>query len=301
MSFLAPLALSLVAGLVAAGATQPGPPSPISTVADSVVRIETIDSTGTGFIVGERRILTANHVVEGSARVSVVIDGERLPAAVVKRDQQLDVAELSVDDGAGVPALGLSATIPDLLTEVYAFGNPLGSSSVTRGIVSSFQGDLIQTDAAVNPGNSGGPLVNAEGVVVGLVVSKERDTEGISFALSSKAILGFLGDESASGGTTTLTSPSSGAAGSPPRVPRTVTDNPERTERRLANRAGSTQWPVLVAVAIAGIGLGWASALVVAHRRSATSATRSMSSRVVSAGPRLIVTEELLERKDEHE
>ena len=65
---------------------------------------ETIDSTGTGFVVGERRILTANHVVEGSARVSVVIDGERLPAAVVKRDQQLDVAELSVDGGEPVDA-----------------------------------------------------------------------------------------------------------------------------------------------------------------------------------------------------
>jgi len=103
-------------------------------------------------------------------------------------------------------------------TEVFAVGAPLGTLTVTRGIISGHRDSgglqLIQTDAAVNPGNSGGPLVDDTGHVVGLVVSKVLSAEGIGLAVQSSDLRRFL-DGATVGAATPLGShprPASGLA-----------------------------------------------------------------------------------------
>jgi serine protease Do len=146
-------------------------------------------ATGSGFIVStDGYILSNHHVVEGATRVRVrLLDGRRFDATVVGSDASTDVAVLKIDATGLTPsALGVSDNVR-VGEWVLAIGNPLGSEltfSVTQGIVSA-KGrgisanpnrrrdaditDFIQTDAAINQGNSGGPLLNVRGEVIGIV------------------------------------------------------------------------------------------------------------------------------------
>jgi S1-C subfamily serine protease len=141
-------------------------------------------ATGTGFVLDrEGFILTNAHVVENARRVRVRIDeGTLVDAEVVGSDLSTDLAVLRVDprgaDLRPVP-LGVSRDV-EVGDPVLALGNPFGlEDTVTSGIVSALQRQLrapdgftidgvIQTDAAVNPGNSGGPLMDARGRVIGV-------------------------------------------------------------------------------------------------------------------------------------
>ncbi len=181
----------------------------------SVVRIETNSGVGTGFVVGEDgHILTNFHVVEGSAgRVASTIrvtmsDGAVLPATVVGTDSRTDLAVLKIDR-TGLKALKF-ADLDNVLIgqDVVAIGYALDlqqgegpSHSVTRGIVSQknrvinegAQAQIygaVQTDAAINHGNSGGPLLNLFGEVVGINTALAPDgsggtASGIGFAVGS--------------------------------------------------------------------------------------------------------------------
>ncbi|HET9064337.1 MAG TPA: trypsin-like peptidase domain-containing protein [Gemmatimonadales bacterium] len=143
-------------------------------------------ATGSGFIVSsDGYILTNNHVIEGATEVKVrLLDGRVLPAAVVGSDKTTDVGVLKITADHLTPAaLGSSAAVR-VGEWVLAIGNPLGDNltfSVTQGIVSAkgrglgpLTGsdrdiqDFIQTDAAINRGNSGGPLINVRGQVIGI-------------------------------------------------------------------------------------------------------------------------------------
>ncbi len=141
-------------------------------------------STGTGFLIDdEGHIVTNAHVVEGAAQVGLRIADDRvLPAELVGLDLSTDLAVLRVDPGeldAEPLPLGDSAAV-EVGDPAVAMGNPFGlDDTITSGIVSAKQRrisgpdgftieDVIQTDAAVNPGNSGGPLVNLEGEVIGV-------------------------------------------------------------------------------------------------------------------------------------
>lgn len=141
----------------------------------SVVRIQTASGAGSGVIILPGKILTNSHVVDGVA-VAQAIDehGVRLEARVIWRARQLDLAVLYVQDTRWPPI-----TIGDLRNvregdEVIALGHPLGLSfTVTRGIISAksreYNGQVyVQTDAAISPGNSGGPLLDAKGRVIGI-------------------------------------------------------------------------------------------------------------------------------------
>jgi S1-C subfamily serine protease len=165
-------------------------------------------SLGSGVIIDERGyIVTNEHVVADAVRITVTLyDGEEREATLVGDDWPFtDLAVLKIDQGGFVPlALGDSdALVPG--QRVIAVGNPLRDfrSSVTVGVVSGverrwqqdgiFMEDLIQTDAAVNPGNSGGALINVLGQMVGMPTSvvrldNGREVEGIAFAISSKTI-----------------------------------------------------------------------------------------------------------------
>lgn len=157
------------------------------------VRTGDVGETGSGVVIdGNGYILTNNHVVstaatDPSATLTVIFDDgqqSRVPATIVGRDPLTDLAVIKVDvDDATVAQIGDSAALA-VGDPVIAIGSPLGlAGTVTTGIVSAkdrpvrLQGggsdtdaviDAIQTDAAVNPGNSGGPLVDAAGAVVGI-------------------------------------------------------------------------------------------------------------------------------------
>ena len=210
---VAVLATRLVSTPPAAGAGAPAAsPSPTTSatltvpaiyqrIAPSVVTVRTAKGLGTGVIVSDSgTILTADHVIAGAKAVTVTFaDGTVAKAAVASASAKMDVALL-------VPAQLPQVVVPanlgagaDVGAAVVAIGNPLGlTDSVTAGVVSGLdrtadtdtgqRTGLIQFDAAVNPGSSGGPLVDSRGLVVGIVVAlAEPDGQdafaGIGFAV----------------------------------------------------------------------------------------------------------------------
>ena len=177
-------------------------------VRPSVVVIRTNDDLGSGVIVADDgTIVTANHVIAGATRIMVTyFDGATTSAAVVAADPKLDVAVLrpaSLPEVVVPAALGGGA---DVGAPVVAVGNPLGlADSVSAGVVSGLNrtaqtvdgtySGLIQFDASVNPGSSGGALLDARGLVIGIVVSianpaHEDAFAGIGFAVPIGAALG---------------------------------------------------------------------------------------------------------------
>ena len=174
----------------------------------SVVIVRTSHDLGTGVIVADNgTILTANHVIASGGTITVTFaDGTTANAAVAAADPKLDIAVLT-------PAKLLQVVVPatlggdaDVGAPVVAIGNPLGlTDSVSAGVISGldrtadtdhgkFSG-LIQFDASINPGSSGGPLLDVHGRVVGIVVSLATPDgqdafAGIGFAVPIGAALG---------------------------------------------------------------------------------------------------------------
>ena len=160
--------------------------------------------SGSGFFVSDQGyIVTNNHVVEGTKEVNIILsDGTQEKATIVGTDQYADIAVLKTDGKVpGVAALGNSDKLNPGET-VIAIGSPLGNfkNTVTVGVVSATgrsidtgngyqMDDLIQTDAAINHGNSGGPLVDVAGEVIGINTLIVRNTnngdvaEGLGFAI----------------------------------------------------------------------------------------------------------------------
>jgi serine protease Do len=151
--------------------------------------------SGSGFIIDrDGLILTNNHVIAGAERITVTLaDGRTFRAAVVGADAAIDVALLKLDGASHLPAAPLGNSDELRVGEwVCAIGNPLGYvHSVTVGVV-SFIGrklfdpsldDYIQTDAAINLGNSGGPLINTRGEVIGINAAISSKASNIGFAV----------------------------------------------------------------------------------------------------------------------
>ncbi len=153
---------------------------------------------GSGFIVSpDGYIVTNAHVVDGAKTVTVKLtDRREFTAKVIGEDKRTDIALIKIDAKTPLPALDLSHPAPVKQGEwVIAIGSPFGfENSVTAGIVSGVHRALpggqmtpfIQTDVAVNPGNSGGPLLNAAGQVVGVnsqIYSRSGGFMGLSFAI----------------------------------------------------------------------------------------------------------------------
>ncbi|MGH9311729.1 MAG: trypsin-like peptidase domain-containing protein [Vicinamibacterales bacterium] len=150
---------------------------------------------GSGFIIDQQgHILTNHHVIDGAERIVVTLgDGRTFRASVVGADPAIDVALIRVPATGGLPAAPLGDSTNLRVGEwVCAIGNPLGYvHSVTVGVV-SFIGrklfdasldDYIQTDAAINFGNSGGPLINARGEVIGINSAISSRASNIGFAI----------------------------------------------------------------------------------------------------------------------
>jgi serine protease Do len=157
---------------------------------------------GSGFIVEKSGyILTNYHVIEDALRISVTLqNGEEYTAKVIGVDGETDLAVLKIDTGKDLPTLAFGDSDSVQIGEwVLAIGSPFGlAGSVTAGIISQTKREtpfaspfqrFIQTDAAINRGNSGGPLVNMNGEVIGIssqIATSTGNFSGVGFALPSK-------------------------------------------------------------------------------------------------------------------
>ncbi len=158
---------------------------------------------GSGFVISEDGfIVTNNHVIEGADEIMIEFySGAELPAEVIGTDPNTDIALLKVESDTPLPFVPFgdadAARVGDW---VMAMGNPLGQGfSVSAGIVSArgralsgSYDDYIQTDAAINRGNSGGPLFNMDGEVIGVntaILSPNGGSIGIGFAMSSAVVV----------------------------------------------------------------------------------------------------------------
>jgi S1-C subfamily serine protease len=188
-----------------------------------------VKTYGSGFIIDPSGLIVTNkHVIDGSIDIKVIFnDGDRVPAKLLAVAAMIDLAVLKVDAGRPLPALkwGDSENL-HVGDAVLAIGNPLGlGESVSSGIVSALNRDIqdtpfddyIQTDAAINHGNSGGPLIDSHGRVIGVTSQISTGTTGgqgnvgIGFAIpintvrnvaaqiisSGKALHAFLGLDAA--------------------------------------------------------------------------------------------------------
>lgn len=175
----------------------------ITTATSGTARGGTTEGIGSGFIYDAKGwILTNYHVVEGGGTLTVMLnDGRELPGRVASSDQARDLAVVKIE-GTGFPTIpvGTSANL-QVGQLVIAIGSPLGqfTDSVTSGILSATDRSvtvqdqatrqrrtitgLLQTDAAINEGNSGGPLLDARGQVVGLNSATASNAQGIGFAI----------------------------------------------------------------------------------------------------------------------
>ena len=156
---------------------------------------------GSGFIVDPTGVVvTNNHVVRDTTVVEVTLqDGRKFTSKDIRRDAKADLAIIRLDTKEALPFLEFGdSDAMDVGDRVLALGAPFGlTGSVTQGIVSgksrnlnlNLYEDFLQTDAAVNPGNSGGPLVNMEGKVIGLtsaIKTRSGGFQGVGLAVSSK-------------------------------------------------------------------------------------------------------------------
>ena len=169
----------------------------------------TVSSLGSGFVVDPSGVIvTNNHVIDGADEISVIFaDGEMRDARLVGHDEDTDLAVLKVESPHPLPYVRFGDSNDLRVGDwVMAIGNPFGlGGSVTSGIVSALHRaiytrgytDFIQTDAAINKGNSGGPLFDMAGRVVGIntaIISPSGESVGIGFALPSSTAKAVVDD-----------------------------------------------------------------------------------------------------------
>ena len=160
-------------------------------------------SLGSGFIISEDGyLLTNNHVIEGADEIKVILDNDkRYDAKIIGRDAKTDIALIKIEE-KGLPFAPLGDSEALLVGDwVMAIGNPFGlSHTVTAGIVSAMgriigagpYDNFIQTDASINFGNSGGPLINLKGEVIGINSAIVAGGQGIGFAIPINMAKDFL-------------------------------------------------------------------------------------------------------------
>lgn len=219
---ITPTASDSTSGSDRASTIEPAPASS-DTIERAVVHVQTEDNAGSGFVVSisvrpneapEAHVITAAHVLGDATTATVWFsNGARRESAVIARDEVLDLAVLLVPRvPRSVEPLSLAANpnTPALGDPVWAWGYPFEAAvvaagfsrapTVSAGIISARRTrqdvHYLQTDAAVNPGNSGGPLIDSAGLVVGIttfiLTPDGKDPEGLNFALDLAAYLDQL-------------------------------------------------------------------------------------------------------------
>src|SRR5436189_4550714 len=171
---------------------------------------QTLQSLGSGFIVDPAGyIVTNQHVVERAADLKIQVttnDGKTYNAHYITGDDKTDLAFIKIDAKAAFPFISLDNISPNLLGQtVIVVGNAVGyGSSISRGVLSAVKRnitienteykDLVQTDAAINPGKSGGPVIDISGWLVGIASAKMSftpqgvPTQGLGFAIPAEVV-----------------------------------------------------------------------------------------------------------------
>ncbi len=209
---VSPAVVNITTSTMVAAPTVPGPIVPEGSPFEDFFRdfgfpgqegpARRSQALGSGFLISEDGyIVTNNHVIEGADEIEIeFFTRDRLPATVVGTDPNTDIALLKVESEEPLPFVAFGDSDAMRVGDwVMAMGNPLGQGfSVSAGIVSARNRELsgtyddyIQTDAAINRGNSGGPLFNMDGEVIGVntaILSPTGGSIGIGFAMSSSVV-----------------------------------------------------------------------------------------------------------------
>lgn len=170
---------------------------------NAVYKINTAYGSGSGFYIKSQNIFVTNyHVIEGNKEVAIENQTQdRFHARVVYVNPQVDIAFLRTEQYSPESSISLD-TVQEIHSrdKVYVLGFPFGMPyTITEGIVSNEQQlldgkNFIQTDAAVNPGNSGGPVINEHGDLVGITTAKFTDADNVGFAIPAKLVKEELDD-----------------------------------------------------------------------------------------------------------
>ena len=166
---------------------------------NSVFVVTSGNSLGSGFAVGENCIITNAHVLDNPNNIVLTTyAGETHAAYLVGYDQDKDIAVLGVKDAKFTPLTIADYKSLNTGDDVYAIGAPKSMAyTLTKGVISAKERKIgkhtyIQTDAAINEGNSGGPLLNDAGNVIGINTLKMSDSEGIGLAIPMTVVSDFL-------------------------------------------------------------------------------------------------------------
>lgn len=171
----------------------------LKNIKDPQNKVKVQAAFGSGFVISsDGYIVTNNHVIEETQSILVIFtDGKEHHAQLIGADPSTDIAVIKVYDGEFKPLQFANSGILEPGQIAIAIGNPMGlQHTVTTGVVSAtgrtlranngrLIDDIIQTDAALNPGNSGGPLLNSEGKVIGVNTAVVSAAQGLCFAVSS--------------------------------------------------------------------------------------------------------------------
>ena len=187
-----------------------GTPDVVLPVVDASAIIEVGNSQGAGFAVGPDLVLTANHVVEGVTNVTVRFnEGKRQPGKVLSRDSQRDIALISTST-TNIKPVAFANSLPIQGSQVFTVGAATRALTVARGKYSGLvvQGgqEFLELDVPISPGNSGGPLVDAEGSVIGMVVQRDKPTGETGYAVPLSALTTFVNGKPVPGPTPTTAS-----------------------------------------------------------------------------------------------
>lgn len=168
-------------------------------VYNSVFVVYSGNSMGSGFAIGENCIITNAHVINNQYDVRIeTYSGEIKRAFIVSMDERIDIAVIGVSDASFTPLHVADLSTVNVGDDVYAIGAPNSLAfTLTKGVVSSkkrivSRQKYIQTDAAINSGNSGGPLLNDAGEVIGVNSYKMSDSEGIGLAIPIDVVVSYL-------------------------------------------------------------------------------------------------------------
>lgn len=169
--------------------------SSIEQAVEASVTIKTKDGHGSGFLISDDGyIITNYHVISDSAKLEVILhDGTKIPTRIIRYNKEADMALLKIEKKNFVPFMIPEAETAVIGREIYVIGTPSAqdlSQTLTKGIISSVRkqsngSKVIQADASISPGNSGGPLIDKDGKLLGVVNAKlvGMGVEGISFAM----------------------------------------------------------------------------------------------------------------------
>ena len=226
----------------------------------SIVRILTATGSGTGFIVSKNGLVVTNrHVVEGNRYVVVrLATGEQYEGKVTQLHAILDMAYVEIDSGQSFTPLSMGDSSEVSVSQaVFAVGYPLADDlglnpTISKGIISAMRDDYLQTDASLNPGNSGGPLLTEDGKVIGLISARAERTEsgravaGIGFAIPINDVKPGLPAGIASGNPAPADTPNptiipDPSPTPPPTVPPTLAPTPDVQTTREALEAADTR------------------------------------------------------------